>query len=123
MVDKRGNGQQRADATIPSHARMAADSPSRAFFGTFRDAVSGVDLTRLADRTEDQPRVAAAFRAAEFAAAAWVRGAYRWNPELADRFAHALVLCAGNWLLAGSGDMDVLANELDSAWNEVLERA
>lgn len=116
--------EQHPNPSIPrenASAANRADSPAAVFFQVFRQGTEGVRFPTIADGAGDVARVAAAFGAAELAAAAWLEGTRRWEPELARTFAHALVLCAGNWLLGESGDLAALEHELDSAWQAVRD--
>jgi hypothetical protein len=94
----------------------APASPADAFFAAFREATQGVRFSTLADEPGDIARVAGAFRTAELHAAAWVRQRLGWEPAAARDLTQDLVLAAGDWLLAGTDDVDALRHELRFVW-------
>jgi hypothetical protein len=102
--------------TVHDGTAAARPSPADAFFAGFRQAAAGVRFTALAEDEAELARVAAAFTTAGARTEAWCRERLGWTDGAARHLAQAFALTAGGWLLAGSGDLDVLERELALAW-------
>jgi hypothetical protein len=102
-------------------APPAAGSPAEAFFAEFRDGTREVRFAALPADDVALARVAAAFREAALRAETWCCEHLGWTREAGRNLAQAFALAAGAWLLAGSGDMDVLERELGLAWRAYAE--
>jgi hypothetical protein len=126
-VNEHSAGDSRRESSCGFGRRSAGgrpDSPAAAFYRAFREATEGVRFASVYDDVGALTRVATGFRAAETAALASLAGEeFRWDPDVARQFAHALTLCAGNWMLEETGDVALLETELEMAWQEVLSSA
>jgi hypothetical protein len=112
-----GKTTSRGATSVNVELPCGTGTPAAAYHAVFCEQTAG-GFDRLSDHRADLARVAAAFRAVEAAAGAWVEERFGWDLSRKRELTQAFPLGLGDWLTDGYRDLDSPSYILELIWDQ-----